>query len=187
MTLLIERQNEIELVRAAQEGDRAAFGELVERYEHAIFAIALRRLRDYGEAQELVQEVFVQAMQRIEQLRDAERFGAWLRTIANRMAINRLTRHKVATPTEPMLLELSCVERTTPLGSVLADERHDQVHLGLSRLGEMDRDTLVAFYLQGRSLAQMSDDFASPIGTIKRRLHVARKRLAKELAELVAV
>jgi RNA polymerase sigma-70 factor (ECF subfamily) len=46
----------------------------------------------------------------------------------------------------------------------------------------MDRDTLVAFYVKGRSLVEMSDQFASPVGTIKRRLHVARKRLAKELA-----
>jgi RNA polymerase sigma-70 factor (ECF subfamily) len=51
----------------------------------------------------------------------------------------------------------------------------------------LDRSTLVAFYVDGRSLNEMSDDFAAPIGTIKRRLHVARKRLAKEVEELVAV
>ena len=55
------------------------------------------------------------------------------------------------------------------------------------RLGELDRDTLVAFYVEGQSLIEMSDQFASPVGTIKRRLHVARKRLARELEDLVAV
>jgi RNA polymerase sigma-70 factor (ECF subfamily) len=58
------------------------------------------------------------------------------------------------------------------------------VRAGLDRLGALDRQTLVAFYMNGRSLVQMSDDFASPVGTIKRRLHVARKRLAQELAEM---
>ena len=48
----------------------------------------------------------------------------------------------------------------------------------------MDRDTLVAFYVNGQSLVEMSDRFDSPVGTIKRRLHVARKRLAKELAAI---
>ncbi len=48
-------------------------------------------------------------------------------------------------------------------------------------MASLDRSTLVAFYLNGRSLLEMSDDFAAPVGTIKRRLHVARKRLAKEL------
>ena len=56
--------------------------------------------------------------------------------------------------------------------------------LGKVQLTDLDRDTLVAFYFQGQSLVQMSDEFNSPVGTIKRRLHVARKRLAKELAAL---
>ena len=47
-----------------------------------------------------------------------------------------------------------------------------------------DRDTLVAFYVRGESLNEMSDSFAAPLGTIKRRLHVARKRLADEVREL---
>ena len=50
----------------------------------------------------------------------------------------------------------------------------------------LDRNTLVAFYVEGQSLAEMSTKFASPIGTIKRRLHTARKRLAAELEEFSA-
>jgi RNA polymerase sigma-70 factor (ECF subfamily) len=48
----------------------------------------------------------------------------------------------------------------------------------------MDRETLVAFYFDGRSINEMSKKFGTPVGTIKRRLHVARKRLAKELETL---
>ena len=51
-----------ELVRLAQTGDRVAFGELVERFQGAVYAMALTRVRDPGEAQELAQEVFVHAM-----------------------------------------------------------------------------------------------------------------------------
>ena len=66
-------------------------------------------------------------------------------------------------------------------------ERDARLHAGLNRLRDMDRETLVAFYVNGRSLIEMSDEFEAPVGTIKRRLHVARKRLAKEVEELVAV
>ncbi|MBI3464629.1 MAG: hypothetical protein HY000_16480 [Planctomycetes bacterium] len=62
-----------------------------------------------------------------------------------------------------------------------------QVRDALGRLGALDRETLEAFYLQGRSLRQMSRDFRSPPGTIKRRLHVAGKRLRAVLAELQPV
>ena len=64
-------------------------------------------------------------------------------------------------------------------------ERDAQLNEGLENLRELDRETLKAFYVDGQSLNEMSDEFDAPLGTIKRRLHVARKRLAREVAELV--
>ena len=176
-----------QLVRAAQAGDRAAFGQLFERFERHVFAIALRRLGDYNDAQELCQDVFIQALQKIDQLREPECFGGWLRSITQRMAINRLTRSQPDAPAEPESLEATCVEDRTPLSVMLDGERQAQVRAGLQRLRQLDRDTLVAFYVEGQSLAEMSDAFDAPLGTIKRRLHVARQRLAKEVDPLVAV
>jgi RNA polymerase sigma-70 factor (ECF subfamily) len=173
-----------QLVLSAQQGDRRAFGELVRRYERAVYATVYRRLGNHAEAQEMCQEVFMQALRKIDQLRDPRCFGGWLRSIATRMAINRALRRTPLASTDSEAFEATCVERQTPLGKVLDRERKDQVHLGLDRLGPMDRDTLVAFYFDGRSLLEMSRDFKSPVGTIKRRLHVARRRLAKELAAL---
>jgi RNA polymerase sigma-70 factor (ECF subfamily) len=84
-------------------------------------------------------------------------------------------------------LEATVTCDSDPLEAVLTREQKMQVHQGLNRLGDLDRQTLVAFYLDGQSLNQMSDAFAAPIGTIKRRLHVARKRLAKECEMMQAV
>ena len=173
----------VELVLRAQEGDREALGQLMVRYEGAVYAIALRRLNNHAEAEELCQEVFVQAMEKIDQLRQPECFGGWIRSIAKRMAINRAVRRSPLLSSQPDEPE-SCTEERTPLGNVLATEERSQVRAGLKRLRKLDRQTLEAFYVQGRSLAEMSNAFESPVGTIKRRLHVARKRLARELAEL---
>lgn len=184
---LTEEQQELcLLVEDAQQGDRVAFGHLVERYERSVYATAMRRLGNDAEAQELVQEVFVQALRKIDQLREPLRFGGWLRSITQRMAINRAARSRPAISADPEVLEATCVERDTPLNLALEAERRTQVHAGLRRLGDLDRDTLVAFYVEGQSLIQMSDSFDSPVGTIKRRLHVARKRLAKELETLLS-
>ena len=187
MTLTLDTRDRAmleRLVLRAQAGDREAFGELVRRYERAVYATAYKRLTNDAEAQELVQEVFVQALRKLPQLREPEAFGGWLRSITTRMAINRATRGGHVTPTEPELLEATCVETETPLTKALTRERKVQVRAGLGRLGRLDRETLVAFYVKGQSLVEMSDKFDSPIGTIKRRLHVARKRLAKELESL---
>ena len=176
-----------QLVIRAQGGDRDAMGELFNRYRQHVFAIALRRLGDENEAQELCQEVFLQAIQKLDQLRDPECFAGWLRSIAQRMAINRALRRPPSIATEPQTLEATCVDPRTPYKAVIENERSDQVRWGLRRLREMDRDTLVAFYMRGQSLIEMSDQFDAPVGTIKRRLHVARQRLAKQVEQLVSV
>lgn len=182
--LVLEQDQVRDLVIAARDGDRHAFGELVERFERSVYAAAMRRMRDPVEAQELTQEVFVQAMRKLPQLRQPECFGGWLRSICARLAINRLTRRGPVLSAEPETLDAARAEEETPLTCVLTRERATQVRAGLDRLGELDRDTLVAFYVHGQSLAEMSAAFDSPIGTIKRRLHVARKRLAVELVDL---
>jgi RNA polymerase sigma-70 factor (ECF subfamily) len=189
MTLVLEelqsdREQLIETVQAAQRGERQAFDALFERYHRAIFAVVLRRVNHEAEAQEVVQEIFIQAMRKIHQLQNPVCFGGWLRSIATRMAINRAVRSRSMLSADEETLQGRFVERETPLGQMLARERSEQLHLGLKRLNNLDRDTLMAFYFHGRSLIEMSDEFNSPVGTIKRRLHVARKRLAKELEAL---
>lgn len=183
----MDKQELIELVRLAQQGDREAFGRLVEAYQRAVLAIAERRLGNYAEAQELTQEVFVQALRKIAQLETPECFGGWLRSIAVRMSINRATRRGLTVATEPETMEANCVERETPFDQALANERQAQLRAGLARLKTLDRQTLTAFYIEGHSIDEMSAQFASPVGTIKRRLHIARKRLAEELAGAMAV
>lgn len=184
---LLEKARLLELVLAAQTGDREAFGELYERFHGHVFALALGRLGNHAEAQELTQDVFVQAMRKLAQLRAPEAFGGWLRSITAHMAINRIQRRDPDIATEQETLDASCIDRNTPLDRVLSSEASGRVHEGLARLRRMDRETLHAFYVEGRSLVEMSDQFEAPVGTIKRRLHVARKRLAKELDEQVCV
>jgi RNA polymerase sigma-70 factor (ECF subfamily) len=178
-----------ELVRAAQAGDNDAFGELVSRFERMVQAVCFQRLRNHAEAQEAAQEVFIKALQKLGQLKEPAAFAGWLRAIAVRQAINRSVRRPPAVAVEPQALDSvgGSVAEEGPLSTLLARERVHQLHEGLDRLAKLDRSTLVAFYIEGQSLIEMSDEFAAPIGTIKRRLHVARKRLAKELEWLQAV
>jgi len=172
----------VALVRAAQAGDREAFGQLFQRYRPGIVALAMRRVRNADEAEELAQDVFVQAMQKLDQLRVPEAFGGWLRRIVHRMAINRVTRRQAATSCDPFVLEATCLSSAdSPDQDAVGREQADDVRAAVQRLGKLDRQTLQAFYLRGQTLLQMSDSFDAPVGTIKRRLHVARKRLAREM------
>lgn len=170
-----------DLVSRAQLGDRAAYGELVERFQPTVYALALGRLRNPTEAQELTQEVFVHSMMRLGQLREPAAFAGWLRQITVRMALNRLTRRGPLHSAEDEVLQNARAAEQTPLDQMVRAEQRAGLWKGLDRLKSLDREALVAFYIRGQSLKEMSNDFETPVGTIKRRLHVARQRLKKEL------
>ncbi len=183
----METEEFLPIVLRAQAGCRVAFGELVRQFETTVFSIALRRLRNQAEAAELTQDVFVQVMRKLDQLREPERFPGWLRRITVRLAINRAVRRPHVTPQDPEILVAINSETQTPLEDLMTGERKEQLWGGLKRLRTLDRQTLVAFYFEGQSLIEMSDQFESPVGTIKRRLHTARIRLREELAHLQPV
>src|SRR5437762_685393 len=153
------------LIDRARQGDRAAFGELVERFQPAVYAVALARLRDVNEAVELTQEVFIHAMTKLDQLRDPLCFVGWLRQITVRMALNRLTRRVMPRGADQEILENAADSEAGPLETIIRAENRARLWKGLDRLGEIDRATLVAFYIQGRSLKQMASEFQAPVGT----------------------
>jgi RNA polymerase sigma-70 factor, ECF subfamily len=175
-----------ELVRRAQGGDREAFGTLVEQFQRTVHAICLRRLGNPSEAAEMTQEVFLHVLRRIDQLREPERFAGWLRQVTVRMAINRATRRLAPSSVETVVLEGACELRDDPLAELISRERAQRLWEAIARLKSLDREALLAFYIQGNSLVEIAEQLDVPIGTVKRRLHTARKRLKAELEASVA-
>ena len=172
------------LVLRAQSGDQNAFSDLVVLFESRIYGIVMQRLRNTAEADEVVQEVFLRAFRKLPQLHEAERFGGWLSQIAVRLSINRAVRRPAETCVEPESFDGFQETEDTPFAAMIRQENIEQVREGLSQLGRLDRETLWAFYFEGSSLKEMSEQFASPIGTIKRRLHTARGRLREVIGAM---
>lgn len=175
------------LVRLAQQGDREAFGQIVEQFDATVYSIVFKRLRDASDAREVAQEVFIRAMRKLPQLREPERFCGWLKQIAVRLAINRIVRRPKERSVESETFDFIGGTTSASFDAVLQAEQAEQVWSGLRQLKVLDRDTLIAFYIEGRSIQEMSDSFRSPVGTIKRRLHTARNRLKEVLGELQLV
>ena len=153
------------LVLRAQEGDREAFGRLVEQFQPTVYAIALRRLGNASEALELTQEVFLHVLRRIDQLREPERFAGWLRQVAVRMAINRATRRVAPAERRGGRPRGGLRSRADePLDELISRERAERLWEALGRLKALDRETLVAFYIRGLSLLEMAGELDVPAG-----------------------
>lgn len=124
------------LVRAAQGGDRSAFGTLYERYARMVHGILLAHV-SYTDAEDLVQDVFVRAMQQLRSLRDPAAFGGWLGSIARRLAVDV---HRKCRPVSEA--------RERP-GASRPDEGAFEVLRALRGLPKAYRETLILRLVEG--------------------------------------
>lgn len=166
-----------DVVARAQAGDRAAHDELARRFRSMVYAVALRWVADPDEAEDVSQQVFIDALLKINQLRDSRCVGGWLRQIAVRRSLNRLTRRAVLSEDGADALADVAGPQESPADQMIRREQARKLHDALDELRPADRDVLDAFYLRGEPLKQIAKDLRAPVGTIKRRLHSARARL----------
>ncbi len=121
-----------------------------------------------------MQEVFFARDAKLPQLREPACFGAWLHKITVRVSINRATRRPPLLTAEAEILEgRGKPARTPPLEEMVDRERRDLVRSAIEGLRPIDRSALEAFYLKER-VGGDCQRVGIPLGTIKRRLHVAR-------------
>lgn len=124
------------LVCAAQNGDRAAFGVLYERYARMVHGILLSHV-GFADAEDLVQDVFIRAMQQLHLLRDPAALGAWLAAIARRAAADLHRRQKPSRETH---------DRTEAAGP---DQESFSILAELQKLPKAYRETLVLRLVEG--------------------------------------
>ena len=118
----------------------------------------------------------VEVFTKLSKFREPMNLGAWLRTIAIRRSIDVIrTRNRVESIGE--------VER--PESDVARNDLREQVLEAISKLGKAQRETVTLFYINGYSVAEVAAMQESPVGTVKRRLHEARRKLKEEMMETV--
>lgn len=157
------------LVLLAKAGNLEAFGELVERYEHAAIAVALPIVRDYHHAQDVAQECFVSAHKSLKALRKPKAFGPWLLQSVRRRA------QRLASGRRLVTLDYELAEVLIQVNG-WSDEL-SRVLPELSELPEHEFEVVNLHYFGGYSAAAISLALDRPIGTVTKQLSRAIKRL----------
>ena len=174
-----------EIVRRVAESDQTAIGDLYDRYRRVVFALALRVLRDRGEAEEVLVDVFLQVW------RTASRYdsgrgsvSAWLMTLARTRAIDRLrARPRAATTTlEPETDTRAAAGATGPEEAMEQVLRRRRVTEALATLNEPQRRAIAMAYFGGFSHAEIASSLGEPLGTIKSRIRHGLMALRDSLA-----
>ncbi|MCA1620156.1 MAG: sigma-70 family RNA polymerase sigma factor [Acidobacteria bacterium] len=173
------------LLRAVARGDESAFARVYDRYSPILLGLLLRILRSRAEAEDVLQEVFLQVWQQARSFDESRgRAFTWLVTLARSRAIDRLRAVDSRERAAQRSAEGGQPAAQTP---VLADEdairseRAEAVRGALGELPEEQRQVLVLAYLEGMSQSEIAAAKNQPLGTVKTRTRAGLKKLSESL------
>ena len=171
-------------IRAARQGDRTAFGRLVQAYQGPVYNLTYRMLGDPQEAEDAAQEVFFRAYRKLDSYDPGRKFSTWLLSIASHHCIDRLRRrrqtwHSIDDENLPQDVMMS--QEPGPERHALQNEREAQVQELLSTLSPDYRTVVVLHYWYDLSYEEIAETTGSTISAVKSRLFRARRMLAKQL------
>lgn len=178
----LSRARERVTVLLAQRGDGDAFSSLCDLYDRRLLYFIRRILGDSDGALDVLQSVWLTVHRKLRNLKSPEAFRVWLYRITHDIAVTELRKKSVYSRT---LEELQCVPETE------TDNTHSEtfdnaelVHLGLQGLSTDHRQVLTLCFLEHMTLEEISEVIGCSSGTIKSRLHYAKKALRERIEEL---
>lgn len=161
-----------ELVEAARSGDHEAFEVLAAGAADRLYTIARLILRDVDLAQDAVQESLIRTWRGLPNLRDPDRFDAWL----HRLVVNTCT--DVIRSRKRLKATVYLIEPDIPsLDDTSSVADRDQLDRGFRRLRPEQRAVVVLRFYVGLSLPEVAETLAIPLGTVKSRLHYSMEAL----------
>jgi RNA polymerase sigma-70 factor (ECF subfamily) len=181
--------DEKELLVQLKAGDRGAFAQMVEAHSPHIYGLALRMMEDPAEAEEILQETFLQAVRHIGSFRGEAKLGTWLYRIATNQALMRLRRKRPPsvslddTGEEVLVAQMPSADWSSwPESDLLNREARSEMQRAIRALPETLRVVFVLRDLEGLSTAETADVLDLSISAVKSRLLRARLNLRNKLS-----
>jgi len=181
------RSSDQEILSQAQAGDLRAFEILYRKYEQPILRTALGILGNRQAAEEVLQDCFVRAHRHLHRLYGDPSVGPWLHRVAVNLCYSRLRRNylsRLTVPLESLSNILFSTHGLSPEESSQHSEMRTAIQKGIEALDMKHRSVVVLYYLQDFSLEEIAYVMECPVGTVKSRLHHARKELSQRLGSL---
>ncbi|MEZ5064576.1 MAG: sigma-70 family RNA polymerase sigma factor [bacterium] len=187
----MNRAEDADLVRRARDGDEAAFSDLVERHQGRVYNHALRMMGNVQDAEEVLQDTFVQAYRNLAKFEERSRFSTWIYRIATNEALMRLRKasRKVETSFEDLAhpdgeaWHEALHDFTSALDDVQSTEIREALEKALVELPEEYRIVFTLRDIDGFTNAEVADILEISVAAVKSRLHRSRLFLRDRLAQ----
>lgn len=192
MTAQPAQTTDQQLVERVQKGDKRAFDLLVVKYQHKIFAIISRYVRDHSEVQDVAQEAFIKAYRALANFRGESAFYTWLYRIAINTAKNYLVARNRRPPSSDVDVEdaefytgnEALTDMESPERSLLRDELQATVDRAITELPEDLRTAVTLREMEGLSYEDIAAIMDCPVGTVRSRIFRAREAIDRAIKPL---
>jgi RNA polymerase sigma-70 factor (ECF subfamily) len=182
-----------QLVERVQKGDKRAFDLLVLKYQHKIFAVISRFIRDHAEVQDVAQDAFIKAYRALPNFRGESAFYTWMYRIAINTAKNYLVARNRRPPASDVDMEDAeffagndaMHEMNTPERNLLRDELKVVIDQAFRDLPEDLRMAVTLREIDGLSYEEIAEAMNCPIGTVRSRIFRAREAIDKKIQPLI--
>ena len=172
------------LVSQTLAGDRDAFGVLVHKYQEMVYTYAFQKVRNEADAQDIMQEIFLQAYRRLYQLRHPHLFRSWLYTIMSNECKRWLVRVTKKRRREVVLEEAADEAlQIEPPHAVPVEGWQVDLEQAISALPDESRIAVSMFYMGDCSLKEISEFLGVSVNTVKSKLYRARQQLGSALSQ----
>ena len=179
----MEREDDVRLIHKILSGDDEAFNILVQKYQKSVHTLVWRKIGDFHYAEEITQDTFLQAYEKLSTLKDPSQFTGWLYVIANRLCIAWMRKRKptmqpLDAPSIKTIDNLTYERYVSEQRETEAIERRYEIAEELlAKLPESEREVMTLYYLGEMPTKEIGELLNVPVNTIVSRLHRARKRL----------
>ncbi|HLJ93140.1 MAG TPA: sigma-70 family RNA polymerase sigma factor [Gemmataceae bacterium] len=175
------------LIADCLQGRTAAFGELVRRYQDRLYNCVYRLVDNEEDAQDIIQEAFLNAYQSLDRFKGDSQFFTWLYRIAFNASISLRRKHRAALALKTGRMDagvsepLDASESSRPEFALEKSEQERRIQQALQRLSPEHRMVLILKDMEGQKYETMAEILQVPIGTVRSRLHRARMEMRELL------
>ena len=173
-----------EVIARILKGDQQAYAELVGRYQHYVFTLALKYCQNREDAEEVAQDIFIKVYRSLADFKGTSKFSTWLYTITYNTSVTFLRKKRLnlsSIDDEKTFMQLESQESSFSANLVEQKTRVNRVNQAINQLSPDDAQIITLFYKGDQTLEEIGRIMGMEANTVKVRLHRARHKLKEKL------
>jgi len=171
------------IIEAILDGEESAYTQLVQKYRSMVYSLAYRYTHNHQEADDLTQETFIKAYQKLKTFRGDASFKTWIMRIATNLSINLKKSGRISKDSGQEPQDFFAASSCSQEARLLQSERNRELYAAIARLPPKQKETLMLKTFEQMTCKQVAEVMQCSVGTVKANVFNAVKRLRSLLVE----